>query len=126
MPTEKKKEEKKEEKKDDKMADDSKPEEKKDEKKEEKVEEKKEDTEMVDAPTEFETKIRTKTMETKLKWTLVSNPTFSEPKRLEQCVLFEKKLIDEETAHALKMHLKNDCEAKSYEYKRRVDEDLAD
>jgi len=36
----------------------------------------------------------------------------------------EKKFTEKEEVIRQKSQLKNDCESKSYEYKRRVDEDL--
>eukprot|EP00341_Mesodinium_pulex_P000963 CAMPEP_0116912646 /NCGR_PEP_ID=MMETSP0467-20121206/16214_1 /TAXON_ID=283647 /ORGANISM="Mesodinium pulex, Strain SPMC105" /LENGTH=116 /DNA_ID=CAMNT_0004588673 /DNA_START=1475 /DNA_END=1825 /DNA_ORIENTATION=+ len=86
MPVEKKKEEKKDEKKEEKK--DEKKDEKTDDnmgekKEEEKKEEKKEEVEMVDAPVEYETKIKVKVTETKLQFTLVANPSFTDVKSLE-------------------------------------------
>lgn len=139
-----KKEEKTEEKKEDKKEEktDEKKEEKTEDKKEEKTEEKKEEgksedmkdekkpeeskeaVEMVDAPIQYETKIRVKCVETKLSFTSLQNPTFGDATALNLARENEKVMQEKEAAIQLKAHLKNDCESFSYEFKRRADEDL--
>lgn len=107
MPKEKAKEEPKKEEGDDKDMKD------KEEKKEEKKEEEEKEKEMEDAPVEYETKIKTKTIETKLKFEERANPIFVTEDQLKNGIEFEKKLIKREEEVKIKQALKNDCESKS-------------
>lgn len=111
-------------------------EEKKDDKKEEAemkdAEKKDESSEMKDTAkeekkeeVEYETKIKVKTTESKCKFTVYENPAIMTGDKLQELIKYEKTLQTRENAVREIAAAKNDCEARSYDFKRRVDEDLA-